>query len=151
MATSSSFSRPTTSTEFSGTVHVRSIVTGRPVREHELVCSRIQAWKVRSMRLTVEDLKSKIKSIRSRYGAELGKIRRSETSGAGVHDVYKPRLFCFAQADPFLRTVTQPRDSSSNLPVSSNDATNEQAIVTSSGRSRSPFVRVRSEESLRFY
>ena len=60
--------------------------------------------------LTVEDVKSKIKSIRSRYGAELGKIRRSERSGAGVQDVYKPRLFWFTPADNFLRTVVQTRD-----------------------------------------
>ena len=55
--------------------------------------------------LTVEGLKLKIKSIRKRYSTELVKIRKSERSGAGTDDIYVIKLFWFAEADNFLRTV----------------------------------------------
>jgi hypothetical protein len=42
--------------------------------------------------LTVEDLKLKIKTIRSRYAAELGKVIKSDKSGAGLHDIYVPKI-----------------------------------------------------------
>ena len=68
--------------------------------------------------LTVPDLKAKIKTVRTRYIAELAKIRTSERSGAGYGDIYRPRLFWFNTADAFLRVVSTPRQSSSNLGVS---------------------------------
>ncbi|GFG31239.1 hypothetical protein Cfor_06767 [Coptotermes formosanus] len=52
--------------------------------------------------LTVEDVKLKIKTIRTRYAAELAKLINSENSGAGLHDMYVPKLFCFKQAHSFL-------------------------------------------------
>jgi hypothetical protein len=63
--------------------------------------------------LTVEDVKLKIKTIRTRYSYELGKILKSEKSGAGRDDIYIPKLFWFKQADVFLRSVCTPRLSSS--------------------------------------
>jgi hypothetical protein len=63
--------------------------------------------------LTQEDVKLKIKSIRSRYSSELAKVLKSEKSGAGRDDIYIPKLFWFKQADLFLRSVCTPRLSSS--------------------------------------
>ena len=54
--------------------------------------------------LTVEGLKLKIKSIRTRYSAELVKIRKYERSGVATVDIYIPKLFWFAEADSFLRS-----------------------------------------------
>ena len=67
--------------------------------------------------LTVADIKAKIRTIRTRYAAELSKIRKSERSGAGTDDVYRPRLHWFKDADSFLRPVTTAKRSSSNLKV----------------------------------
>jgi hypothetical protein len=69
--------------------------------------------------LSVSDIKAKIKTIRTRYSSEQAKIRKSEKSGAGSNDLYVPRLFWFKQADSFLRDVCTPKDSSSNMQVSS--------------------------------
>ena len=60
--------------------------------------------------LTLTDVQAKIKSTRIRYGMELKKILDSEQSGAGLDDVYKPRLFGIAM-----------RRSTSNLEVSKYD------------------------------
>jgi hypothetical protein len=65
--------------------------------------------------LTREDVKLKIKSIRSRYSSELAKILKSEKSGAGRDDIYAPKLFWFKQADLFLRSVCTPRLSSTKV------------------------------------
>lgn len=67
---------------------------------------------------TVEDVHKKIKTVRSTYKTELNKIRNSERSGAGTDDVYKPQLAWFRLADAFLRNVSLPRKSCSNLKVS---------------------------------
>jgi len=63
--------------------------------------------------LTQEDVKLKIKSIRSRYSSELAKVLKCEKSGAGRDDIYVPKLFWFKKADLFLRSVCTPRLSSS--------------------------------------
>jgi len=62
--------------------------------------------------LTQEDVKLKIKSIRSRYSSELAKVLKSGKSGAGRDNIYVPKLFWFKQADLFLRSVCTPRLSS---------------------------------------
>jgi hypothetical protein len=54
-----------------------------------------------------------IKRILSRYSSELAKVLKSEKSGAGLDDIYVLKLFCFEQADLFLRSVCTPRLSSS--------------------------------------
>lgn len=69
--------------------------------------------------LTITDVKNKIKSIRTTYKTELNKILKANKSGAGTDDLYKPKLFWFEQADTFLRSVSVPRESQSNL-VSNN-------------------------------
>ena len=63
----------------------------------------------------------KIKSIRSAYIKEVAKVVKSEKSGAGNGDVYKPQLFWFALADTFMRRAWQPRSSTSNLGVSTHN------------------------------
>ena len=67
--------------------------------------------------LALADLPKKIKTIRTKYAAELTKIKKSERSGAGSGDVYKPRIFWFDIADSFLRSGRQTKTSSSNLKV----------------------------------
>jgi hypothetical protein len=59
--------------------------------------------------LTAEDVKLKIKTIRTRCAAELAKAIKSETNGAGLHDIYVAKLFCFKQARSSLRGVCIPR------------------------------------------
>ncbi|XP_055912160.1 uncharacterized protein LOC129946131 [Eupeodes corollae] len=59
--------------------------------------------------LTVGDIKAKIKTIRTRYGAELSKIRNSELNVEAGGEVYVPRLFWFKDADQFLRNVCPPK------------------------------------------
>lgn len=65
--------------------------------------------------LTTNDIKTKIKNIRTTYKVELNKIIKSNKSGTGTDDLYKPKLFWFAQADAFLRDVSVPKASQSNL------------------------------------
>jgi len=63
--------------------------------------------------LTQEDVKLKIKSVRSRYSSELAKVLKSEKSGAGRDGIYVPKLFWLKQADLFLCSVCTLRLSSS--------------------------------------
>ena len=63
----------------------------------------------------VEFLRKKIKVIKNVYRQELLKIEKSKKSGAGLDDIYQPRLSWFKKADAFLRNVTVSRASSSNL------------------------------------
>lgn len=74
------------------------------------------------------DIKLKIKSIRTRYMAELNKVLKSEKSGTGRDDIYVPKLFWFSQADSFLRPVSISRNSSSNL-VSTKNALLDNYLI----------------------
>lgn len=65
--------------------------------------------------LTVEDVKNKIKILRTNYKTELNKIIKSEKSGSGAEDIYIPRVFWFKKADSFLRGVSTAKESTSNL------------------------------------
>lgn len=69
--------------------------------------------------LTVEDIKLKIKTIRTRYSSELSKVQQSEKSGTGNNGIYVPKLFWFKQADSFLRAVCVPRTSASTTIIKS--------------------------------
>jgi len=69
--------------------------------------------------LSVDDIKTKIKTVRTNYKSELNKIINSEKSGAGLADVYIPRIFWFKKADEYLRGVSVAKNSISNL-VSNN-------------------------------
>ena len=64
-------------------------------------------------------LRAKINSTRTTYRQQLAKIKKSERSGAGADDVYRPGLQWFKEADAFMRRVCEARSSSSNLDVSS--------------------------------
>lgn len=44
---------------------------------------------------TVDTVKKKVNSLRTSYRRELAKIRRSEKSGAGTDDVYKPSIWYY--------------------------------------------------------
>lgn len=69
-------------------------------------------------KITLTQLKSKIKSLRDTYRNEVNKIKKSKKSGAAAEDVYKPKLAWFPTADAFLRNIFIGRNSSSNLVVS---------------------------------
>jgi hypothetical protein len=51
--------------------------------------------------LSVEEVKLKIKTIRTRYAAELAKVIKPEKS-EGLYDIYVPKWFWFKQAHSFL-------------------------------------------------
>ena len=58
-------------------------------------------------------------NIRTKYGADLAKVRKTENkSGNRVDDVHTPTVPWFDAADAFLRRVSQPRSSISNLEIS---------------------------------
>ncbi|XP_050305043.1 uncharacterized protein LOC126742436 [Anthonomus grandis grandis] len=86
--------------------------------------------------MTCEDIKNKIKSVRTMYKKELNLVLKSVKSGAGTSDIYKPKLVRFERADAFLRSVPTTRDSTSNLVTSVENegtpaATNTQFLVPS--------------------
>lgn len=56
--------------------------------------------------LTVEDLRRKIKMIKTVYSAELNKIIKSQKNEERNAVVYTPKLSWFQKADSFLRNVT---------------------------------------------
>lgn len=55
----------------------------------------------------VDDIKTKIKIIRSAYYLELNKIEKSTRSGAG--NVYVPRVKWFNELNSFIKTVASRR------------------------------------------
>nr|CAI5825500.1 unnamed protein product [Callosobruchus analis] len=63
----------------------------------------------------IERIKNKIKSIRTTYKLELNSTLKANKSEAGTHDLYKPKLFWFEQADTFWRSVSAAKESQSNL------------------------------------
>lgn len=65
--------------------------------------------------LTVEELKSKIKNIRTTYNREASKVSKSKKSGAGTDDLYTPQLIWFSVADRFLKPVIEGRNSKDNM------------------------------------
>ena len=64
-----------------------------------------------------EEVRRRIKSIKTTYSEELRKIDKSKKSGAGIDDVYEPKLSWFSQADRFLNNVTASRKSTTNLVI----------------------------------
>lgn len=72
---------------------------------------------IQEMRLTlrVEELKTKIKNIRTTYNREATKVEKSKKSGAGADDLYKPQLIWFSVADRFLKPVIEGRKSKDNM------------------------------------
>ena len=56
----------------------------------------------------IEEVKTKIKTIRNAYYLELNKIEKSTRSGAGGH-VYVPRVKWFNELNSFIKTVAVRR------------------------------------------
>lgn len=79
-------------------------------KAYESICSALNL-----PGLSVNDIKTKIKTMRTNYKCELNKILKSQKSGAGLSDVYLPRLFWFKKADEYLRGVSVAKNSISNL------------------------------------
>lgn len=65
--------------------------------------------------ITVGELKTKIKNIRTTYSREAGKVVESRKSASGKSDVYKPQLIWFSSADCFLKSVLKNKNSSDNM------------------------------------
>lgn len=45
--------------------------------------------------LSISEVKTKIKRLRTQYYAELNKIKKSEVSGVGTDGIYVPKWWCF--------------------------------------------------------
>ncbi|XP_018574684.1 uncharacterized protein LOC108913601 [Anoplophora glabripennis] len=65
--------------------------------------------------LTVEELKSKIKNIRTTYNREASKVAKSKKSGAGTDELYTPQLRWSPVADRFLKPVIEGRNRTDNI------------------------------------
>lgn len=64
-----------------------------------------------------EELKVKIKIIRTTYNRDANKIATSKKNVAGADDVYKPQLSRFSTADRFLKPVIEGRSRKDNLVI----------------------------------
>ncbi|VVC91318.1 unnamed protein product [Leptidea sinapis] len=64
--------------------------------------------------LTIDEVKSKIKSIRTAYYLELDKIEKSTRSGA-AGSVYKPKAKWFDEYDSFVKPVSIRRKTIDNM------------------------------------
>ncbi|CAG4980527.1 unnamed protein product [Parnassius apollo] len=79
-------------------------------------------------RLTTDEVKAKINSIRNTYYLEIDKIEKSTRSGAGGH-IYKPKIIWFDEYDSFVKPVTVRRttdNTEDSHSVSSHISTHEQ-------------------------
>lgn len=63
---------------------------------------------------SLEILKKKLNTLRSQYRKELKLMNTSRKSGAGTHEVYVPKLWCFYELR-FLDDGELQRESTSNL------------------------------------
>ncbi|XP_050314953.1 uncharacterized protein LOC126749318 [Anthonomus grandis grandis] len=61
------------------------------------------------------DVKNKIKTLRSTYVQEVAKIKKSQSSGAGADEIYKPKMKWFSVMHMFLQTMDKRRVTCSNL------------------------------------
>lgn len=77
--------------------------------------SMIDELNVAGLEVKEAPLKKKIKVLRDSYRNELNKIKKSKNNGAGVDELYKPKLMWFSTADAFLRNVISGRETISNL------------------------------------
>lgn len=64
---------------------------------------------------TTEDVKQKIKSLRGTYQQELFKVERSEKSGAGLDDVYKPSMKWYYLMDEIMKSGNVKRNTLNNM------------------------------------
>lgn len=61
------------------------------------------------------DVKNKIKNLRSTYGQEVAKIRKSEHSGMRTSEIYEPKMKWFAIMKIFLKGIDKKRETLSNF------------------------------------
>ncbi|XP_067620816.1 uncharacterized protein [Eurosta solidaginis] len=64
--------------------------------------------------ISIEELKQRIRSLRTMYTREFGKIIASKESGVETNDVYVPRVAWFKVADRFLKAVIEGKPSSNS-------------------------------------
>lgn len=63
----------------------------------------------------IAELKQKIKNLRCTYNQEVGKIKKSKKSGAGINDVYVPNIKWFALMDSFMKNVKGSSTTQDNI------------------------------------
>lgn len=79
----------------------------------------------KGMVVDIEEIRKRIKTIKTVYSQELMKIEKSKNSGRGRDQIYKPKLVWFETADRYLRNVTGIRKSILNLEISMQESENE--------------------------
>lgn len=84
------------------------------IRDANLEDLRIKLNAVGIHAPTMEFLRKKIKNLKTVYRQEIAKIEKSKKNGAGVDDVYRPRLVWFSTADAFLHNVIKTRSTTLN-------------------------------------
>lgn len=62
--------------------------------------------------MSIKEIKNKIKNLRATYCQELTKIEKSERSGAGTAEVYKPKIIWFEEMHNFIKKVPMKRKTS---------------------------------------
>lgn len=65
--------------------------------------------------LTIQDVKNKIKNIRSTYYQELKKVKDSMGTGSGADDVYKPNVKWYDTLNAVMQMVVPTRKSTTNV------------------------------------
>ena len=63
----------------------------------------------------IQDVRQKIKSIRSTYQQEQIKVEKSEQSGTGIQDVYKPAVKWFQLMNDVMKQGVMKRALTNNL------------------------------------
>ncbi|CAH2088467.1 unnamed protein product [Euphydryas editha] len=83
--------------------------------------------------MSIKEIKNKIKNLRATYCQELTKIEKSERSGAGTAEVYKPKIIWFEEMHNFIKKVPMKRKTSNNQDSPNNNkddnsASNSQSL-----------------------
>lgn len=88
--------------------------TNRMKRNASLEAIRLELSKEAS--ITIADIKNKIQTLRTQFKKEKNMAEASFKSGAGIEDLYEPKLWCYNQL-LFLKPHCITRPSSSNIAV----------------------------------
>ncbi|XP_064088006.1 uncharacterized protein LOC135202507 [Macrobrachium nipponense] len=75
--------------------------------------------------ITTGDIKRKIETLRNQHRREMRLVENSRKSGAGIDDIYIPRLWCFNDLS-FLNDGDTIRPSLSNIDNATNDTGEEE-------------------------
>ncbi|CAK1593021.1 unnamed protein product [Parnassius mnemosyne] len=95
--------------------------------------------------LTVDDVKKKIKYLRSTYMVEVNKQEKSLRSGAGTSTIYKSSLSWFNEMDAFIKYVNVKRNtqsSSISQPDFENTESDEHSVTDTNNETDTGSVRV---------